>query len=663
MLTSFSSSSHTNGIDSSVRRSNLVVKGVVTSVRRELKDSTTNKTNVFEDKNKIIGGGIEGSRGGDAIGATETAFEAFSTTVPHYGEPSNNVSMAANGEANEGKLEHVVTFVLDASTDAYIATQRTPIPSGSPTATPTRNKAFPTHPSSTQKTAKVPANTITLRLCDDWALSTSFVAVGDIIEASKFDVEYLATGALMLVANSSTELHVTRMKHIAINAANVGQLEVLELTEREQAEARHAFTNIPPQRFGDKNVFAHVDLYYDIIKGQSATINPQMSFLQSLFGFRTSVLDAGCGSGLYSFAFRGYGVYPVCVDASHAMQRRFEEKNHFFQQAEAHQKKVGNGAVAIAEGSTEGEYGGASPTFMGANTDPNTTRSTFMARKAQKALALRGTSELEFHLADLASFSLAKRDADGNVRYTEFEGVLCLDVLALLPDVAAIRAALHNLSLHTGRGGVVVLSVPNTTVALERGCHMSTSAFPIDRFKLSVGAASVPHRDGTLHLTETVLIDNLEATSSDIYKSGAAVTNQPTDALRRPNASTISTPQSAHFRALPSLSSAPYNGSSIRPPASTSSGAQNQYQHVPSEALARRVTTWRGTAFHPSAPGNANKFVSFVETFTELLLPAGLIEQLFTECGLAVKALYGSLTGEAFLETSSDNRYYVLQRA
>eukprot|EP00388_Colpodella_angusta_P028092 GDKK01011370.1.p1 GENE.GDKK01011370.1~~GDKK01011370.1.p1 ORF type:complete len:231 (-),score=5.06 GDKK01011370.1:77-697(-) len=206
---------------------------------------------------------------------------------------------------------------------------------------------------------------------------------------------------------------------------------------------------------------------------------------------------------------------------------------------------------------------------------------------------------------------------------------------------------------------------------------MSTAAYPIDRFKLSVGAASVPHRDGTLHLTEVVLIDNADAATSNLYKvptQGGGKGNGLISKSAAPSMSNLhggnlttssmpATPSRGPNASLGSVHNSAYpQSSSVRPPPA-SSNQQVLPPLILTESLARRVTTWRGTAFHPSAPGNANKFVSFVETFTELLMPAGVIEQLFTECGFVVKALYGTLTGEAFMDTYSDTRYYVLQRA
>ena len=624
--------------DPSVRRSNLIVRGVVSSVKRELR------------------GGGSGGPSSSSGGAAQQYGGGYSFGGP-YGDDSANPHVAAG-------TEHVATFVLDASEGAASS-----VVSGGGPSSPSRmaggranvvgvgaapSAAAAAASSGGIVTARPPSNTVTVQLEGDWALSTSFVAVGDILEMARFDVDTSSSSrvggggvgvsgpsGLVLIPNNSTELHVTRMRHAAINQTNVGQLELLDLTDREVADARHAFSDVPPHRFGDRNAFSQVDAYYDIIKGQSEAINPQMTFLQSLFGFRTRLLDAGCGSGLHSFAFRGYGVYPVCIDSSHTMQRRFEEKNRFFQLAEAQQRGGGggggssgganpnftqqqqfieegysnynsnNGTATAATHNTSGNNG-----FMGDAMGPNTTRSTLMARKAQKALALRGTSELEFHLADISSFSLAKRDTDGNVRYTEFEGVLCLDVLALLPDEASMRAAVHNLALHTGRGGLAVISIPNATVALTKGCHMNTTAFEIDRFRLSVGASvSAPH--GTLHLTETVLIE---------------VPNPPPSSM--PLASNVAT-----------------GGGGSRSAATASSSS-----------LPRRVTTWRGTAFHPSAAGAGDKFVTFVETFTELLLPAGLAEEMFREGGYAIKALYSSLCGDAFSDAASDNRVYVLQR-
>ena len=405
-------------------------------------------------------------------------------------------------------------------------------------------------------------NLVTLRLLDEWAVSTSFVGLGDEMVVSKFEVDSNG-GLLALTAGSATEIQIVRRKTIHLNCRNVGKLEVLDLTDREQLDARHHHALVPPASFGERNTFSRVDGYYDVIKGQSKTINAELAFLHGQIGHRSSLLDFGCGSGLYAFALRNMGIYPLCVDFSTAMQRRFEDKNAFVARTEGYD----------AEGMSA---------------------TTFIDRRGINHRKATGSSGLEFRLADIANFSLAHKDRDGNSAFVDFECVICLEVIALLPTLDDVAKAIFNLALHLCRGGIAVVTMPNAEAVRHRPAYVSTTEYPIDRHALGTGAIACAPQ-GTLHLTEAVYV-----LSED--NSGRAL-------------------------------------------------------DVP-----MRVTKWRGTAHHPRAATPDSQFVSFEETFSELLIRAGFIEDQFAMHGLRIVSLYGSTTGAAFEPDRSPVRYYVLSK-
>jgi SAM-dependent methyltransferase len=463
---------------------------------------------------------------------------------------------------------HCVSFTLDGATSQDADAPKAPagpVPSAAV-------QAAASHILRTQVRTLNRPNLVTLKLTDEWAVSTSFVGIGDEISVSKFEVDPAAAGSgglLALTAGSATEIQVIRRKVVNITCRNVGRLEVLDLTDREQFEARHQHALAPPTSFGERNTFSRVDAYYDVIRGQGKTINGELAFLQGQIGHRSSLLDFGCGSGLFAFALRNMGIYPVCVDFSPTMQRRFEEKNHFIAQTEG---------VGLFGGSTD----------IGS--------SSFTERKGlSHRRATGGSYGLDFKLADMANFSLAHKDRDGNAAFVDFECVICMDAISMLPTLDDVAKAISNISLHLCRGGVAVITLPNSGSVLKKGAFITTTEYPIDKHALGAGAIACAPQ-GTLHLTEAVCL----------------VTEDP---------------------------------------------ATGRAKDVPT-----RTTKWRGTAYHPRAPTPDSLFVSFEETFTELLIQAGFLEDQFAQNGLRVVSLFGSNTGDAFEPDRSPVRFYVLSK-
>lgn len=338
------------------------------------------------------------------------------------------------------------------------------------------------------------ANQILMCVTGDWCISSSFIAPQDMVEACHFDVRpppeeldlsKFQPGILCIFPNVSTEVTVIRAKRVIINYRNVGSLNALDLTDREQKSAQFVYNQsfpkllppshhkqpdvtvpsvaaiaAPPLLNSERNLFSNIDKYYDVIYGQREHFDKKIQFVERMLSFRERVLDLGCGTGLYSYALRADGIKCVCVDASTAMQKANKEKNQF---------------VADVEG-------------------PNSI--------------LKGTP-IPFHLADITSFSLATVDVDGKEKYVDFAGVLALDVFSFLPSIQHVERALRNMALHHSREGVAVVSIPNAELVLAAGSMQTAYRRDIDKFKLSIGASTgLPH--GSLDIVERVLIQQLE---------------------------------------------------------------------------------------------------------------------------------------------------------
>ncbi len=333
----------------------------------------------------------------------------------------------------------------------------------------------------------------------DWRISTSFVAVPDLLEITRFDVRLPPSSldmtqfppvTLCAYPSKGTELTVIRAKRVLINYSNVGSLSNLDQTEREQKIAQYLSEQSLPKLLSpphhldrntniastpvdaellahatpsnlDRNLFNNVDTYYDVIYGQRSSVNDKIQFIERTLAARTRVLDLGCGTGLFAFALRADGIKATCVDASPTMERIFRDKNKFFAEVEG----------------------------------PHSL--------------LKGTP-LPFHLADIASFSLTVVDTDGREKYTDFPAVLAIDVLALLPSTDHVQSALHNMALHMSREGVAIVSIPNLEQAMLTGSTQVAYRRAIDSFSLGVGAsACLPH--GVLDVTEQVLLRQVHA--------------------------------------------------------------------------------------------------------------------------------------------------------
>lgn len=277
-------------------------------------------------------------------------------------------------------------------------------------------------------------NLILLLLKGDWALSCAFVCPGDEIDIARFDVErtqskpplggeglrialpgYVNSNAgvsptaasstsnapdlvsyassqcnttlpsttLCITPSSASELVVLRKKRVVINFANVGNLELIDVTDKEKRDMRadHFHHNggaagaplgPPPHhsapKYGSatsqpsrgsatsplriaargqqpsptrqrpplgsvgavagkggiagKNCYASMDKYYDVLFGQSIRMNPRVAFVERLIGLKSKILDVGSGSGLYAFMLRALGTTNVtCLEKSLTMLR------------------------------------------------------------------------------------------------------------------------------------------------------------------------------------------------------------------------------------------------------------------------------------------------------------------------------------------------------
>jgi SAM-dependent methyltransferase len=344
------------------------------------------------------------------------------------------------------------------------------------------------------------SNQLLLCCSGDWRISTSFVAVPDMLEIARFDVrpppaaldmQQFPPGILCAYPNKATELTVVRAKRVLINFSNVGSLGALDLTEREQKIAQYLADQssalpklLSPHHHGhgdspaspnkvaildqpnsglpsnlDRNLFCNIDVYYDVIYGQKSIIDKKVQFIERILAARTRVLDLGCGTGLFAFALRADGIKATCVDASPAMERAVRDKNKFVEDVEG----------------------------------PNSL--------------LKG-APIPFHRADVASFSLTTVDTDGREKYIDFPAVLAIDVLALLPSTEHVQRALENMALHTSREGVAIVSIPNQQFALLTGSTQTAYRRNIDKFTMSVGAAACLPQ-GVLDVTEQVLLRQL----------------------------------------------------------------------------------------------------------------------------------------------------------
>jgi SAM-dependent methyltransferase len=526
-------------------------------------------------------------------------------------------------------------------------------------------------------------NLIMLLLKGDWALSCNFVCPGDEIEITRFDIErtaqrtllggeglrialpgFAATSGHALPTNGSnsttsnapdlvtwassqcklalpsttlcitpspaTELIVLRKKRVVINFANVGNLELIDVTDKERrgmradhffhntasggnnggllqlgAPAHHSAARFAAQRattpgsrggssplrigarggyapssptkqhsnalssgVAGKNCYASMDKYYDVLFGQSARINPRVAFVERLIGLKNKILDVGCGSGLYAFMLRALGTTNVtCLEKSLTMLQMLEEKNRFFD---------------LVEGDVPDH---------------------------QKKGRLRVIA------ADVANFRLPVVDrSSGEEGFEDFTTVLCLSVLSLLPSLQAVKDALHSISLHTRVGGQLVVSIPNADAILRRGNYQSHECFVVDRAgsTLCAGATSAMPNGHVDTVMQTIIRLPHQGVSAD--------------------------------------------GRSVQPLARTGAALAAQ------DGIPRREVRYHGTAFHPGSTTEEGMFVSFQEHTEELLLPTALFEDAVIGVGFEMEGLFGNMCGATFSPFESDERVYVFRR-
>ena len=464
-------------------------------------------------------------------------------------------------------------------------------------------------------------NQLLLCCSGDWRISTSFVAVSDMLEISQFDVRSapddldlsnFPAGIICAYPSMTTELTVIRAKRVHINYSNVGSLSALDLTEREQKIAQYVYDQSFPQLLPpphqrvtkEEDAAKSVDLDRSSRAGRglassALTVPGSPKRSPSPRPSQNTLPSTNSDRNLFCSMDKFY-------DVIYGQRSIIDRKVQFVERILSARTRVldlgcgpGLFAFALRADGIKCTCVDASPVMERAIREKN----AFVADVEGPQSLLKG-APIPFHRADLSSFSLTTVDTDGREKYTDFPAILAIDVLALLPSIDHVQKALQNMALHTSREGVAIVSIPNVEHALLIGNTQTSYRREIDKFSLSVGAsACLPQ--GVLDVTEQVLVRQIHA------KDELHPTNR-----------------------LPELS----------------------------DGVPRRTVTVVGNVFHPRAATENSMFVSFTERYTELLISSGRFEQLAKAAGFAVEGIYGAADGSVFSKETSPSCVYVMKR-
>eukprot|EP01012_Entosiphon_sulcatum_P002806 TRINITY_DN10683_c0_g1_i2.p1 TRINITY_DN10683_c0_g1~~TRINITY_DN10683_c0_g1_i2.p1 ORF type:complete len:455 (+),score=62.06 TRINITY_DN10683_c0_g1_i2:440-1804(+) len=298
-------------------------------------------------------------------------------------------------------------------------------------------------------------NRITVQFSDEWAEACCFIQLGDRLRISRFVVGS-AIGPhspFTAIISPDSEVTVERRREVTINAANVKTFEYAEEAVRQSQSYQTLLLS-------GHNQYTRMGLYYDAIFGQKGRRGELQWTLQQLHQRHVRrVLDLGCGTGLHAFYFLHNGISTVGVDASETQLAAAQQKNEFLEPKDR---------VTFISGDITG------------------------IRIQRTAGSQRLMSTVGDEIPDC----------------DQFDAVLCMDTLQLLPTMAKVQLAVRTMWHHLRKGGVAIVDIPNEPVPVERAVVQSVSHFPISRDALSGLGGHCLLDEGVLDVIERTYRDN-----------------------------------------------------------------------------------------------------------------------------------------------------------
>nr|ACI15959.1 hypothetical protein [Bodo saltans] len=525
-----------------------------------------------------------------------------------------------------------------------------------------------------------------LLLKGDWALSCNFVCPGDDIDITRFDIErnasrtplggeglrialpgYAAASGghsngysttsnapdlvtwassqcktafpsttLCITPSSATELIVLRKKRVVINFANVGNLELIDVTDKERRDMR-------ADHFFHSSSAAGAS-------GGASQLGPPAHHSAAKFGAQlqqqrtaspTTTGGRGAGSSPLRIGVRGsrpasptrlnntlgngvagkncYASMDKYYDVLFGQSTRINPRVAFVERLIGLKNKIldvgsGSGLYAFmlrALGTTNVTCVEKSLTMLQMLEEKN----RFFELVEGDVPDHQRKGRLRVIPGDVASFRLPVVDrSSGEEGFEDFTTVLCLSVLCLLPSLQAVKDALHSISLHTRVGGQLIVSIPNADAIARRGNFQSHERFVVDRAAstLCAGATSAMPNGHVDTVMQTIIRLPHQGVSAD--------------------------------------------GRSVQPFARSGAALAAQ------DGIPRREMRFHGTAFHPGSTTEEGMFVSFQEHTEELLLPTALFEDAVIGVGFEMEGLFGNMCGATFSPFESEERVYVFRR-
>jgi SAM-dependent methyltransferase len=280
------------------------------------------------------------------------------------------------------------------------------------------------------------------------------------------------------------------------------------------------------------------------MRGLNTHLVPLLKKIQRDCAGVQHILDAGCGSGLVSFAVKLADPAPeiVATDRSRAMSALVQEKNQTFaglknrklaqqkQQQQKQQSSPASPSAASAAAAADSSSSTDAPLVQFVIGDLSASPERFV-------ILPTGTNPAEV--------------AVGGRK--QFDTILCIDVLAFLPSMEAMKRALFNLVLHAKPHAKLLLSVPNLSSCAEDAAKLTSAAtlntgaaaaaagvssdpqlrpkvqrslhFKYDRHSLSLGCS--------VHLSHGGVLDVVERQWYDILTTTSHVGNIKANSLRR----------------------------------------------------------------------------------------------------------------------------------